>query len=126
MIEKTIEILTVDVPNKNGRIYPKQVVEEAIKKCNYERFGTIGVQSDFPWPNLFDVACNIKNLRIEDSKLIGDMQTLTTPKGLMMESLMNETELGFVVCGLGDVSETGEVSNFSLTSVSVIPAPLVA
>ncbi len=116
-------ILKADVPNANGRIYPRATVEQMVKQCkaNQNRiFGTIGM----PEGNTLDIAeisHSVNNLRItEDGDLVGDVMVLDTPKGEVMKELLTQRTYDFRTAGIGKIDENGVVSDIQLISISMV------
>lgn len=84
-----IPILTLDTPNKNGRIYPREVFEKALAKYKKDfiderRAMVVSRQPEQPITNLQDVIGMITEITIEDGKVIADITFL--PNGLSCES----------------------------------------
>lgn len=109
---------TADTPNKNGRIYPLNVMKQAVqalKPSLPERI--FGGELDHPLPtedqyystirhmtlSLKEMSHVFTDLWFEDNKLIGKGETLATPNGKIMASLIEEgVHLGFSLRGFTD------------------------
>ena len=93
--------------NKNGRIYPKEVLQKEVKRYNKEyvepkrAFGELG-HPDGPTVNLDRVSHMITEL-VEDGKnFIGRAKILDTPNGQIVKSLIDEgARLGVSSRGMG-------------------------
>ena len=93
--------------NKNGRIYPKEVLQKEVKRYNKEyvepkrAFGELG-HPDGPTVNLDKVSHMITEL-VEDGKnFIGRAKILDTPNGQIVKSLIDEgARLGVSSRGMG-------------------------
>jgi hypothetical protein len=72
--------------NRNGRVYPKQVMESAVDKYVIEQVKTgraVGElnHSDGPTVNLDKVSHLITDLRMEGNNVMGKARILNTPMG---------------------------------------------
>lgn len=117
----TINILTVDEPNFNGRIYPRAVVEEAISKAKDPLPGTIGMPLDEDVPEE-EVSHQVSNLRLEDGRLMGTVTILGTPKGKILEGMI-DADFRTAGTGMISISENGHtvVTDFVLKSINALP-----
>lgn len=112
-------------PNKNGHIYPKEVIEEIVEKFNNlekPMFGHLG----YPSTTIFDIddttqqpSHKITSVREEDVNLIGDIEILDTPNGDILKSIID----GSVIRPLveGSVNEDGTINVTKIRSFDVIP-----
>ena len=119
----TVTILKADVPNANGRIYPRETVEQMVEQCakNQNRiFGTIGMPEGTAL-DISKVSHTVNNLRItEGGDLIGDVMVLATPQGKVMEELLAHGTYDYRTAGIGKVDENGVVSDYRLISISLV------
>lgn len=119
-----INLKQLGVPNKNGVIYSEEAMHDAINRFgNKDLLGIIGVSRE-PNINLADVACVVKNIRIENDYVVGDCTILKTPQGLVLEELTNDFE--YRLAGTGMVDDVGKVSDYDIICVNVIDKDLVA
>ena len=87
--------LQSDVKNKNGRIYPKEILQKEVHRYNREfieknrAFGELG-HPDGPTVNLERVSHMIKALHPEGNNFIGEARVLDTPYGKIVKSLIDE------------------------------------
>mgnify|MGYP003302107714 FL=1 len=102
-----------DVKNKNGRIYPKEILQKEVVRYNREfinknrAFGELG-HPDGPTVNLERVSHMIKSLTPEGSNFIGEARVLDTPYGKIVKSLIDEgASLGVSSRGMGTLVNTG-------------------
>ena len=118
----TVKIQELDRPNKNGRIYPKSVVEEALRRAPSTMYGTLGYPEGLALP-IDKVSHSVSNLRIEGDYLVGDAKILKTPMGAIVEKmLMNPESVAYRTMGYGMVGEDGVISDFTIIAVAAIPA----
>ena len=102
-----------DVKNRNGRIYPKEILQKEVARYNREfiqknrAFGELG-HPDGPTVNLERVSHMIKSLTPEGSNFIGEARILETPYGKIVKSLIDEgASLGVSSRGMGTLVNTG-------------------
>ena len=102
-----------DVKNRNGRIYPKEILQKEVARYNREfinksrAFGELG-HPDGPTVNLERVSHMIKALYPEGSNFIGEARVLDTPYGKIVKSLIDEgARLGVSSRGMGTLSSIG-------------------
>ena len=95
--------------NRNGRIYPKNVLDEKVKKYvdNYvdqnRAFGELG-HPDGPVVNLERVSHMIKELNQEGNNWIGKAKIMETPYGKIVKNLIDEgAKLGVSSRGMGSL-----------------------
>ena len=102
-----------DVKNRNGRIYPKEVLQKEVARYNSEfinksrAFGELG-HPDGPTVNLERVSHMIKALYPEGNNFIGEARVLDTPYGKIVKSLIDEgARLGVSSRGMGTLTSIG-------------------
>ena len=95
--------------NRNGRIYPKNFLDEQVKKYveNYvdqnRAFGELG-HPDGPVVNLERVSHMIKELNQEGNNWIGKAKIMETPYGKIVKNLIDEgAKLGVSSRGMGSL-----------------------
>lgn len=108
IIKTDVLIQAANVPNKNGRIYPHGVLEgmlDGLKKSE-PIHGVVGVDSPDPtFVNPEKISHRVKNLRVTDTGLIGDIEVLDTAMGRELEQLWKENEVEFRIRALVEVKE---------------------
>jgi len=105
--------LQSDIKNKNGRIYPKEILQKEVHRYNREfieknrAFGELG-HPDGPTVNLERVSHMIKALNPDGNNFIGEARVLDTPYGKIVKSLIDEgASLGVSSRGMGTLIQTG-------------------
>lgn len=74
--------------------------------------------------NLDNVSHAITELRMEGNNAIGKLKLVNTPKGLLAKALIEGgIRLGVSTRGTGNVSESGDVTDFSLLTVDIVHQP---
>ena len=101
-----------DIKNKNGRMYPKEILQREVARYNREfinknrAFGELG-HPDGPTVNLERVSHMIKALYPEGNNFIGEARVLDTPYGKIVKSLIDEgARLGVSSRGMGTLSNS--------------------
>ena len=101
--------LQSDLKNRNGRMYPFQVLEKEVNRYNEEyiktsrALGELG-HPDGPTVNLDRVSHRITSLTAEGTNFIGRAQILDTPMGKIASSLLGEgVKLGVSSRGMGSI-----------------------
>ena len=103
--------LQSDTKNRNGRIYPKAILQKEAKRytenfINTKRaFGELG-HPDGPTVNLERVSHMIEELQEVDSNFMGRAKILDTPYGKIVKNLIDEgARLGVSSRGMGSLKD---------------------
>ena len=101
--------MQADVKNRNGRVYPMEVLEREVAKYNKKfinekrAFGELG-HPDGPTVNLERVSHMITSLKPEGKNFIGEAKIMSTPMGEIVKNLMDEgAKLGVSSRGMGSL-----------------------
>ena len=109
-----IPILTLDTPNKNGRVCPRDVFEKALAKYKKEfiderRAMVVKRQPEQAITNLLDVVGVIKEISYEGDKVIAEVEFLpNVPDGLSCEAGVKCGKLSLRTGGLGSMEKNAE------------------
>lgn len=105
--------LQAEIKNRNGRIYPKQLLSNEVNRYNKEfinksrAFGELG-HPDGPTVNLERVSHMIKKLYPDGDNFIGEAKIMDTPYGKIVKSLIDEgAKLGVSSRGMGSLEQRG-------------------
>lgn len=119
--------------NRNGRIYPKNVMEQAVKKYTKEQIArgrSVGELNhpDGPTINLDRVSHLITELTWEGNNVIGKAKLLDTPQGQIAKGLINGgVQLGVSSRGMGSLVTKNGVNmvgeDFMLNTVDIVQDP---
>jgi hypothetical protein len=115
--DKTYKIrgcfMQADVKNRNGRIYPEQVLAKEVAKYHKNfikekrAFGELG-HPDGPTVNLERVSHLITDLYPDGKNFIGEAKIMATPMGKIVKNLMDEgAKLGVSSRGMGSLESKG-------------------
>lgn len=101
--------LQSDIKNRNGRVYPNDILMKEVKRYNAEfvnknrAFGELG-HPDGPTVNLERVSHMIKKLYPEGKNFIGEAKIMDTPYGKIVKNLIDEgAKLGVSSRGMGSI-----------------------
>ena len=102
-----------DIKNRNGRIYPEQVMKKEVDRYIKEfvekdrAFGELG-HPDGPTINLDKVSHMITKLEQDGKNFMGRAKILSTPNGQIVRNLINDgAKLGVSSRGLGSLETRG-------------------
>jgi|TARA_E500000318_G_scaffold101858_1_gene105698 hypothetical protein len=105
--------LQSNVKNRNGRVYPKDILMKEVKRYNQEfinknrAFGELG-HPDGPTVNLERVSHMVKRLYPEGDNFIGEAKIMNTPYGKIVKGLIDEgAQLGVSSRGMGSLEQRG-------------------
>ena len=100
-----------DIKNRNGRVYPVEVLEKEVKRYNKEfiaenrGYGELG-HPEGPTVNLERVSHMVTSLERDGKNFIGEAKILKTPMGEIVKSLMDEgAKLGVSSRGMGSLDQ---------------------
>jgi hypothetical protein len=103
--------LQSDIKNRNGRIYPFDVLDREVQRYNEQyvtkgrALGELG-HPDGPTVNLDRVSHKIVSLQSEGKNFIGKAKLLDTPMGRIAKNLVDEgVKLGVSSRGIGSLEE---------------------
>jgi len=105
--------LQSELKNRNGRVYPKDILDKEVKRYNAEfinkkrAFGELG-HPDGPTVNLERVSHMITKLYPDGSNFIGEAKIMNTPYGKIVKGLIDEgAQLGVSSRGMGSLEQRG-------------------
>ena len=103
--------LQADIKNRNGRVYPMEVLEKEVARYNKKfinekrAYGELG-HPDGPTVNLERVSHMVTELYPDGKNFIGEAKIMETPMGKIVKSLMNEGgKLGVSSRGMGSLDQ---------------------
>ncbi len=125
--------MQADQKNRNGRIYPRAVMESAIDKYNVEQISKGRAVGELNHPegptiNLDKVSHRITELRWEGNNVVGKAQILDTPMGQIVKGLLEGgVQLGVSSRGMGSLVNKNGVNyvnkDFQLATVDIVQDP---
>ena len=103
--------MQADIKNKNGRVYPMEILQKEVKRYNEEfinekrAYGELG-HPEGPTINLERASHMITALYPDGKNFIGEAKILATPMGEIVKTLMDEgAKLGVSSRGMGSLEE---------------------
>jgi len=119
--------------NRNGRVYPKKILMNEVKKYNKDfvngnrALGELG-HPEGPTVNLERVSHIITELYEKGNDVVGKAKVMDTPYGKIVKSLLDEgAKLGVSTRGMGSLTEKGNTKyvgdDFMLAAVDIVADP---
>lgn len=122
-----------DAKNRNGRVYSKDVMENAVNKYVEEQVSkgrAVGELNhpEGPTVNLDKVSHLITDLRFEGNNVIGKAKILDTPMGKIVQGLLDGgVQLGVSTRGMGSLEERNGTmyvgKDFMLNTIDIVQDP---
>ena len=119
--------------NRNGRIYPKKIMESAVSKYVEEQVSQNRAVGELNHPegptvNLDKVSHLITDLRWEGNDVVGKASILDTPMGQIVKGLLEGgVNLGVSTRGMGSLEQRGGAmyvkDDFTLSTVDIVQDP---
>ena len=119
--------------NRNGRVYPKPIMEKAVDKYVKEQVSTkraVGELNhpDGPTVNLDKVSHLIEALDWQKDEVVGKARILDTPNGQIVKGLLDGgVKLGVSTRGMGSLEQRNGVmvvkDDFILNTVDIVQDP---
>ena len=108
--------MQADVKNRNGRVYPLDILEKEVTKYNKNfirenrAFGELG-HPEGPTVNLERVSHMITDLYPDGKNFMGEAKIMNTPMGKIVKNLMDEgAKLGVSSRGMGSLEQKNGVN----------------
>ena len=124
--------LQSNIKNRNGRVYPKDILLKEVKRYNAEfinknrAFGELG-HPDGPTVNLERVSHMIKKLYPDGDNFIGEAKIMDTPYGKIVKGLIDEgAQLGVSSRGMGSIEQRNGASYVKNDFMLATAADIVA
>jgi hypothetical protein len=122
-----------DKKNRNGRIYPKAIMEKAVNKYVTEQVESGRAVGELNHPegptvNLDKVSHRITDLHFEGNDVIGKASILDTPNGKIVKGLLEGgVKLGVSTRGMGSLEQRNGVmvvkDDYILSTVDIVQDP---
>jgi hypothetical protein len=122
-----------DAKNRNGRIYPKTIMENAVNKYVKEQVSQKRAVGELNHPegptvNLDKVSHLITDLQFEGNDVVGKASILDTPNGKIVKGLLDGgVKLGVSTRGMGSLENRGGTmyvkDDFILNTVDIVQDP---
>lgn len=122
-----------DKKNRNGRIYPKPIMERAVGKYVSDQVSKKRAVGELNHPegptvNLDKVSHLITDLQVKGNDVVGKAQILETPMGKVVEGLLEGgVQLGVSTRGMGSLEQRNGAmyvkDDFILSTVDIVQDP---
>ena len=119
--------------NRNGRIYPKPIMEKAVNKYVGDQVSkgrAVGELNhpEGPTVNLDKVSHKIESLDWKGNDVVGKATILETPMGMIVKGLLDgKVQLGVSTRGMGSLQNNGNAmvvkDDFILNAVDIVQDP---
>ena len=119
--------------NRNGRIYPKAIMEKAVNKYDKEQIQKNRAVGELNHPegptvNLDKVSHRITEMKFEGNDVVGKAQILDTPMGKIVKGLLDGgVQLGVSTRGMGSLEQKNGAmvvkDDFILSTVDIVQDP---
>ena len=103
--------LQADIKNRNGRVYPMEVLEKEVARYNKKfinekrAYGELG-HPEGPTVNLERVSHMVTELYPDGKNFVGEAKIMETPMGKIVKNIMNEGgKLGVSSRGMGSLNQ---------------------
>ena len=124
--------LQSDLRNRNGRVYPKDILDKEVRRYNAEfinkkrAFGELG-HPDGPTVNLERVSHMITKLYPDGANFIGEAKIMNTPYGKIVKGLIDEgAQLGVSSRGIGSLEQRNGANYVGIDFYLATAADIVA
>ena len=124
--------MQADVKNRNGRVYPMEVLEKEVNRYNKKfinedsAFGELG-HPDVPTVHLERVSPMVTELNPDGKNFIGEAKILKTPMGEIVKNLMDEgAKLGVSSRGMGSLDQRNGANYVRIDFYLATAADIVA
>ena len=118
-----------DVKNQNGRVYPKDEIQNAVENVTKRLSAGETVMGELDHPeelqiNLDRVSHIITEMQCDGSNGLGKLKVIDTPMGNIARALLKAgAKLGVSSRGSGNVGDSGRVSDFDIVTVDIVAQP---
>ena len=122
-----------ETKNRNGRIYPKHIMEKALGKYNNDQVlkgRAVGELNhpEGPTVNLDRVSHKITELKFDGNNVVGKASILDTPMGRVVKGLLDgDVTFGVSTRGMGSLKNNGNAmvvnDDYILNAVDIVQDP---
>jgi hypothetical protein len=117
------------IKNHNGRVYPVREIAKAVDQLNTSLRNGDPILGECDHPeelniNLDRVSHLITEMYMDGPNGCGKLKILDTPKGQIIRTLLESgVKLGVSSRGSGNVTDSGDVSDFEIVTVDIVARP---
>jgi hypothetical protein len=124
--------MQAEKPNRNGRIYPKSVLEKEVNRYNKEyvmknrAYGELG-HPQGPTINLERMSHLIKEIKVDGNNFVGKAKIMDSPYGNIVKNLIKEgASLGVSSRGMGSLKRKNGINEVQRDFYLATAADIVA
>lgn len=120
--------VTADVPNRNGRIYSRAVLENVVAdfKNGGDMYGQLGMPNGASI-RLMDMSHLVKNLKLCDNfqeqsgtQLVAEIKVLCTSQGKVLQKMLDDNLVEFRTAGITSSIKCSEDGNFVIYDFKLV------
>ena len=122
----TVNVLPLDKPSNNGRIYDRLALEKAIKEFNDKcpvlgaETSLYGIDTDRPLP-LTEVSHVVEKVEIIENNVTAAIKILSTQKGIALRDMLDKGfPVEFTPVGVGKIQVEGSPEQIIITDYTLI------
>ena len=124
MKEIVTKLFSCDSVSKNGRVFPKDVMENAIKEFNEQHTFGLVCHPEVENPSILESVGTIEHIDIKDNgDVFGKIMLLDNIQGKAMQNVLkaakNKSIIRVSPVGYGNIDENGVVKNMYITHFNV-------
>lgn len=116
--------------NRNGRIYPRHIIAEAVKSMQDRLASGESIGGELDHPEGYDINSDrishmIQEIHVdEQGNGVGSLKVIGTPMGLIVQKLIEEGfKLGVSSRGMGVLDYNNVVTEYTLVTVDIVNRP---
>lgn len=125
-------IMQLDIPDGNGNVWSSEVAKNAIKKYKESQVKeqralgeldyTIRVSNAWPMlvVNLTNVSHQITDLKIKNNTLIGDIKILDTPRGKVLQDLIDNKFTTHIAVRADVTVKKNKITKANIVSIDIM------
>ena len=118
-------VVKYGVPNKNGRIYSKEIVEDMVTRINRRPIPIYVDDKQY----FGDEIGLVKDPEIIGNELYVDLDIMKSHPNIDIQNilkLLEKKEIVPVINGIGELDEDYNVKNYTLVSINLVPADMAS
>ena len=124
MKEIVTKLFSCDSVSKSGRVYPKNVMENAIKEFNEQHTFGLVCHPEVENPSILESVGTIEHIDIKDNgDVFGKITLLDNIQGKAMQNVLKAAKDKSIIrvspVGYGNIDENGVVKNMNITHFNV-------
>lgn len=116
-----VKLLPVGTPTLNGNVYPKEVLEAALKNADKDKMiAVFGQEMYSSNVNLEYAAGLVSDFELTEDSLYANVELMSTPAGLLVQQQLGEA-YDCRPFGIGRLNDNKEIYEYELRGFSIVP-----